>query len=465
MICFFISQFLFSVEEGWRYKETFDLQVGQATVSTRSHHVEMDEKLGAFYFALGRSTLFGGTLDRSTVLYLIRFLPVFSSFDGQVLYKDTVQLDSELLMKSADTAWKPNRHFLANELIFISGFCKRDNEQVLTDGNNDYVKCEVAGIPNAVWRKPLNLVVTDAAVYRNFFYMYGALPNIWPTCHLIGRYNMHPQFLAEHMRRCFPSGGFDRSILSAGNGYSRVLAPHIALSEIDQERDRACQDLARWFGSSGTVDDVERFTHEYDKIIGEARAAILNKTDAANKYTCAELLIVDLMHDQRIRTILRERINAIGDICGKEYAKSRFPYLNMLCSFASERSALTAISQSINSCTPAGLVVLMRGSRLPCGACAPMLVRECETGGIFSELIGRNPVKLSVSSKNIYERKPLMVPYSDLCRSTPAPDEVGRDTFRLDGSPNMASFSVYNQEPPDTYRFAAHQKLGTILRQ
>lgn len=463
MICFLISHFLFSVEEGWRYKETFDLQVGSTNLNTQNHHVEMDKKLGAFQFALSRSTLFGGVLDRSRVLYLIRFLPIFLSFDGQILYNDTVQLDSELLMKAADSKWIPNRHFLANELIFISGFCKREGEQVFTNGNNGFVQCEVAGIPNAVWRKPLNLVVNDTAVYRDFFYMYGLLPNISPTCHLIGRYDTHPQFLAEHVRRCFPNREPNQSILSARNGYDKILAMHAVLAEIDQARDHARQDLSRQFSTFGTVDDVERFTQEYDKIIHEARATILNKTDAANKYTCAELLIVDLMHDQRVRTILRERIRGIGDACGKEYAKSKFPCLSMVCSFAPDQSVLNRLFQVVSSCQPAGMVVLMRGSRIPCGACAPMLVRECEADGVFPELVGKKPVKLSVSSQNIYDRKQKMVPYGDLRRAKS--DEIKKDAFVLDGSsPNTASFTVYDKEPPaNVYKFAEYQKVGMML--
>lgn len=326
----------------------------------RSEHTETVHDFSPLHMAMAQ------TLESQThtdqYCCLIRLTPVFEQ-DRELVVGPSVKISP------IDETYPLSPLLTSYEVGFTSGLCDHTIGDVLWK-----------------YRRPLSLHRWGGEKSEMF--------SLWPPFHkerkeffsntlavrLVQRNYVDPQLLEERVHFRYPDSP-DRTIFERGN-YRLLWDIHSCTKLQIEERKRMVGEVFDEMRHRAAGNDWETVLPAVrrDELKRQSRA--FHDNAGANSYTCAEQTALDYLCDDRVGVSLQEAMGA---------RESHF----------------------------AGCIVHVHCSHTPCSTCATSLSREREEGGILWEIAARHPVFILCSARNLYERKPPMVPYNQVtcCQS------------------------------------------------
>ena len=388
-----------SVEEGWRYQDTFNFCIACNSIRTT-----IDES-----FLRSVHTPLAYTVDMAKKNYATTDLPtsdsrVFAAFR----FTPVIQENPEVCFSLGKTVPISNAAIdfpeevqLATgyECVFVSGFFKVGEEKTR--------------------------LVPDILKYDAYYEGMTAKPEVFvrippltlspvPSTFIIRNY-IDPEYLTRSLQFRYPDSITD-SIFIQGD-YSQIRAVHVETKQLLEERKRKIEEvLDTAKGLAGTT-DISILLKPLKKLESDRRK--VGNNARANSYNCAEQLGLDFISDIRVTSYLRRKTNVTD---GKVV----------------------------------GVIVHLHTSETPCGgACATSLARECEPGGLFSRIFHGKPVKLINTASEHYRRPPQQIRYDDTRYKEilrPLGETPESIEFSLTSPRTPYPIILYGEEAPGNYQ-------------
>ena len=407
-LCFFTFLQLLkaSIEEGWRYQDTFKLSVTNDSVTTqigedflKNIHAPMAYTVDIAKKVYEKTDL---PSPAGRIFAAFRFTPIMQeNTDSHFFPGRTVSISNTAIEEGFPAEVQFSTGY---ECVFVSGFFKVGEDKTKLTSEiimYDAYYENIAVKPEVFVRIP---PLTIAAL---------------PYTHIPYTFLMRNYIDPEHFTRSLMFrylGNITGSILEQGD-YSRIRAVHAETEQALEKRKRKIEDAFYAAKELAGTTDISILLKPINELKSDRRK--IGNNVRANSYSCAEQVGLDFISDTRIIDYLRK---------GTRVADEKV----------------------------VGVIVHVHTSETPCGgACTTSLARECEAGGLFSRIFQGKPVKLISTASKHYERPDGQIRYDDTrykealrpFNVEPAPIE-----FSLTNVTAAYPIILYGEEMPGDYK-------------